>query len=311
MTRPARPWAAAARSRCRSKGAGPGRSWPSSTPPARDTPAPAGRAARHLGRGRLPDADQDEPPRQPFIERLHQPRAGMKPGCGRHVQLGGQQHIPLGSGNPGRGRRRRLSHRRPTAQRVQRWPASLLGPGTRRTDRRPGRWPCAAATRPRPQQTVSVPSPPFVRDRARPDMPAGCERLAQPPVRVRLVTAEETRHPHRAVKPVGMEAGRHCRARCLVGRFHAHVHLRVTPRPGAVRSVPGETREDNYGQEDHADLSPEPCHRADAARGSLRRDCHRQPGPAGTSSTQSGIGVLLESLGLTEGGLTEDMGSNP
>jgi hypothetical protein len=43
------------------------------------------------------------------------------------MQLGGQQNIPLGSGNPGRGRRRRLSHRRPTYLYVQRWPASLLG----------------------------------------------------------------------------------------------------------------------------------------------------------------------------------------
>jgi hypothetical protein len=32
---------------------------------------------------------------------------------------------------------------------------------------------------------------------------------------------------------------------CLVGRFHAHVHFRVTPRAEAVRSVPGETRQDN------------------------------------------------------------------
>jgi hypothetical protein len=39
--------------------------------------------------------------------------------------------------------------------------------------------------------------------------------------------------------------GRHCRARCLVGRFHAHVHFRVTPRAEAVRSVPGETRQDS------------------------------------------------------------------
>ncbi len=54
--------------------------------------------------------------------------------------------------------------------------------------------------------------------------------LARPGMR--LITAEETRRPRRAVKPVNMEAGRHCRARCLVGRFHAHVHLRVTPGPG-------------------------------------------------------------------------------
>src|SRR5262249_39402989 len=38
-----------------------------------------------------------------------------------------QQHIVAGYGNRGRGGRRRLSHRRPTPQRVQRWPASPLG----------------------------------------------------------------------------------------------------------------------------------------------------------------------------------------
>jgi hypothetical protein len=36
------------------------------------------------------------------------------------VQLGGQQDILFGRGIPGWGRRRRLSHRRPTTQRIQR-----------------------------------------------------------------------------------------------------------------------------------------------------------------------------------------------
>ena len=48
------------------------------------------------------------------------PRPGLKPRLrAGHVQLGGQQDIPLGRGNHGRGRRRRLSHRRPTTRRIQ------------------------------------------------------------------------------------------------------------------------------------------------------------------------------------------------
>jgi len=69
-------------------------------------------------------ADQDEPPRQPLLQRLL--RAGAAHETRRragHVQLGGQQGILPGSGIP----RRRLSHRRPTSRRVQRWPASLVG----------------------------------------------------------------------------------------------------------------------------------------------------------------------------------------
>jgi len=152
----------------------------------------------------------------------------------------------LGSGcsRDGTGRRRGGASPR-SAQPVESFRTRLAGtvvpgPGTGHDragrDRgiacRPGHWVAAA------------------RSRRRSKAPAGTilagstrERPAQRPVRVRLITAEETRRPRRAVKPVGMTAGRHCRAWCLVGRFHAHMHLRVTPRPGAVRSVPGETRE--------------------------------------------------------------------
>ena len=62
--------------------------------------------------------------------KLHVP--GLQPGFVPrlrlgHVQFGGQQNIALGNGSPRRGRRRQFSHRRPKYQRVQLWPASLLG----------------------------------------------------------------------------------------------------------------------------------------------------------------------------------------
>ena len=68
-------------------------------------PGPAGQQGRLAEPGR--GAHQDQPPYQPLIERLHQPRAGHKARLqARHVQLGGQQHIPLRSSNPRMGRRR-------------------------------------------------------------------------------------------------------------------------------------------------------------------------------------------------------------
>ena len=71
---------------------------------------PVGQQGRLAGPSR--GAHQDEPPRQPFTERLHQARAGheTRPRAG-HVQLRGQQHIPLRHGRPRPGRRGRLSHR--------------------------------------------------------------------------------------------------------------------------------------------------------------------------------------------------------
>ena len=101
-------------------------------------PGPVGQQRRLAEPGR--GANQDQPPRQPLIERLRQPRARHEtPLRAGHVQLGGQQHIRPGRGNPGRGRYRRLSHRRPTPQRVQQWPASLLDADILTADRRPRR----------------------------------------------------------------------------------------------------------------------------------------------------------------------------
>ena len=60
-------------------------------------------------------AHQDQPPCQPFAERLHQPRAGHEPRPrARHVQLGRQQGVRPGTGDPSRNCRRGLSDRRPT-----------------------------------------------------------------------------------------------------------------------------------------------------------------------------------------------------
>jgi hypothetical protein len=60
-------------------------------------------------------------PCQPLIEGTRQPRARHeaqpRPG---YVQLGGQQHVPARRGNAQWSPRGRLSHRRPTAQRLQR-----------------------------------------------------------------------------------------------------------------------------------------------------------------------------------------------
>jgi len=78
-------------------------------------PGPVGQQ-RRLAKSRR-RAHQYPAPRQALAQRLHQTRARHKtrrrPG---HVQLGRQQDILPGHGGPGRGRRRRVSHRRPTAQ---------------------------------------------------------------------------------------------------------------------------------------------------------------------------------------------------
>ena len=67
-------------------------------------PGPAGQQRRLAEPGR--GAHQDQLPGQPLIERLHQPRARHNARLlAGHVQLGGQQHIPLCSSNP------RLGHR--------------------------------------------------------------------------------------------------------------------------------------------------------------------------------------------------------
>ena len=66
---------------------------------------PVGQQGRLAGPGR--GAHQDQPPRQPLIERPRQPRARHEPRPrARHVQLGRQQHIRPGIGNPSRSCRR-------------------------------------------------------------------------------------------------------------------------------------------------------------------------------------------------------------
>jgi hypothetical protein len=91
-------------------------------------------------------ANQHQSPRQPRADRLHQARARRKirPPSG-HVQLGGQQDILPGHGNPARGCRGRLSHRRPTIQPASDPPASGGRGHSKRLPPIPAR---VAATRP-------------------------------------------------------------------------------------------------------------------------------------------------------------------
>ena len=75
---------------------------PRHRPVARPDPVGQQRRLAEPGRG----THQDQPPGQPLIQRLHQPRAGHQPRPrAGHVQLGGQQDILLGRGSRGRGRR--------------------------------------------------------------------------------------------------------------------------------------------------------------------------------------------------------------
>ena len=102
---------------------------PRHRPPA--TAGPIGQQRRFAESRR--SANQHSSPRQPLAERPHQARAWHKTRLRpRHVQLGRQQGILPGHGSPGRGRRRRVSHRGPTAQptsepRSGRWTGPFYG----------------------------------------------------------------------------------------------------------------------------------------------------------------------------------------
>ncbi len=102
---------------------------PRHRPPA--TAGPVGQQRRFAESRR--SADQHSSPRQPLAERLHQARARRKARLRpRNVQLGRQQDILPGHGSPAWGRRRRVSHRGPTAQpasepRSGRWTGPFYG----------------------------------------------------------------------------------------------------------------------------------------------------------------------------------------
>ena len=134
-------------------------------------------------------ANQDQPALHPRIEGLHQPRSWHETWLrAGHMQFGGQQNIALGSCNPSRGRRRMLSHQRPTAHRVQRWPASPGADFQGGPERRD-----VAGLCPPPLHAHRRAPPTFadlLRDRIRPEMAAGCQRLPQPSVDAVIITGK-------------------------------------------------------------------------------------------------------------------------
>ena len=191
---------------------------PPNRPPATAGPVGQHRRLTEPGRG----ANQDELPRQPLAERLDQARARHKSRLqAGHVQLGGQQHILPGHGNPGRGRHGLVSHRRPTAQRNQRSSLRPLAAAILRRDAPPPAARCSG-------RACAPTTPPASSSRLHPSRPLRADR-PPPTTRGLRVAGRRVQLPSSFPGELPPPVTRSCRAPSPT--IPPHAHLRVTTRP--------------------------------------------------------------------------------